>query len=180
MFFAWINKSKGKGERRTVQLISLWPLAVNLIFMSADTVLRRIAALNPTCHGTGMKEWAFWAPFWCLMLSSETANFQHPYFLPVAQTLVERAFVGNKKTPNSLGPLAQVTLVWGHRSLKQEGWSLSGRSWEPPLQGCLQQHPQLDRVKLSRLLFCCMLISSWAVVLWVRFGKRMGCFYWLS
>lgn len=90
---------KCKGERRTVWLISPRLLAVNLVFVSADTELRRIAALNPTCHATGMEEWAFWAAFPCLTLSSETTNFRQPYFLPVAQTLVERVFVGNKKEP---------------------------------------------------------------------------------
>lgn len=74
------------------------------------------------------------------MLSSETANFQHPYFLPVAQTLVERVFAGNRKSPDSLGSLAQVPLALGNGSLEWDGRSPSGWWWESPLQGSLQQH----------------------------------------
>ncbi|KAM6068062.1 uncharacterized protein LJ206_011466 isoform 1-T1 [Theristicus caerulescens] len=39
----------------------------------------------------------------------------------------------------------KVTLVWGNRSLEQDGRSLSGWWGVPPLQGSQQQHLQLDQ-----------------------------------
>lgn len=152
-------------------LLSPWSVAV----------VRRIAALNPACHGTGMKESAFWAAFKCLMLASEASDSQFsvwtlsPRFLPVAQDLWKEHLLEQKpkKPPNSLGSLSQATLVWGNKPLQQDGQLFHGWWWEPPLQRSLQQHLQLNQLRLSRLLFSCTHTSSWAEVLWDCSGKHM-------
>ena len=113
------------------------------------------------------------AQFWSHELSA-------PLFYTHCTNTCGKSVCWEQKNPDSLGCLAQVTLVWGTRYLKQDGRSLPGWWWEPPLRGSLQQPLQPGRVRLSRLLFCCTLMSSWAVVTWNCSGKCTSCFYCLK